>query len=94
MHYAELIWQQQSEERGIKIGEERGEKRGIKIGEERGIKIGEERGEEKERRKSIRFFIWGCKNLGICMEDIAKQLMDMYQLTYNDAMNKIHDIWG
>ena len=74
MHYAELIWQKQSEERGIKIVEERGE--------------------EKERRKSICFFIRGCKNLGICMEDIAKQLMDMYQLTYNDAMNKIHDIWG
>ncbi|MCR4572743.1 MAG: hypothetical protein K5787_03160 [Lentisphaeria bacterium] len=98
MHYAEQVWQQQSEERGIKIGEERGikigEERGIKIGEERGIKIGEERGEEKERRKSIRFFIQGCRNLGIDKEDIAKQLMDMYQLSHDDAMEKVHDVFS
>ena len=50
-----MLYLQDAEEQGKRIGEQRGieigEQRGIEIGEQRGIKIGKKRGREQERRK-------------------------------------------
>ena len=85
MHYAEQVWANKAKEEGILIGEERG----IKLGEERGIKLGEERGKADERKNNIGIFIDGCRSFGIKPEAIATKLVELYKLSYNDAMSLI-----
>ena len=93
MHHAEQVWANKAKEEGILIGEERGiklgEERGIKLGEERGIKLGEERGKADERKNNIGIFIDGCRSFGIKPEAIATKLVELYKLSYNDAMSLI-----
>ena len=83
MHYAEQVWRQRSEERGIKIGEERG----IKLGEA----LGEERGKENERHRSIGTAIDMCRSLGIPREAIINQLVEHYQLSREDAVSRVDE---
>ena len=85
MHYAEQVWANKAKAEGILIGEERG----IKLGEERGIKLGEERGKADERKNNIGIFIDGCRSFGIKPEAIASKLVELYKLSYNDAMSLI-----
>ena len=77
MHYAEQVWANKAKAEGILIGEERG------------IKLGEERGKADERKNNIGIFIDGCRSFGIKPEAIATKLVELYKLSYNDAMSLI-----
>ncbi|MBR5077797.1 MAG: hypothetical protein IKX30_03555 [Victivallales bacterium] len=54
-----------------------------------GILIGEERGKADERKNNIGIFIDGCRSFGIKPEAIASKLVELYKLSYNDAMSLI-----
>ena len=45
--------------------------------------------EENERSRNIGIFIDGCRSFGIKPEDIASKLVELYKLSYNDAMSLI-----
>ena len=45
--------------------------------------------EENERRRNIGIFIDGCLSFGIKQEAIASKLVELYKLSYNEAMSLI-----
>jgi hypothetical protein len=45
--------------------------------------------EENERRRNIGIFIDGCRSFGIKPEDITTKLVELYKLSYDDAMSLI-----
>ena len=45
--------------------------------------------EENERRRNIGIFIDGCLSFGIKQEAIASKLVELYKLSYTDAMSLI-----
>ena len=45
--------------------------------------------EENERRRNIGIFIDGCLSFGIKPEAIASKLVELYKLSYTDAMSLI-----
>ena len=73
MHYAEQEWQRKA----------------VKRGREEGIKLGEERGKAEERQSNIGIFIDGCRSFGITPEAIAGKLVELYKLSYEDAMGQV-----
>ena len=64
---------------------EQGQENGIKIGREDGIKIGQ----EHERKKNIKVLIRSMRSLGAANEQIVNVLMKEYELSKEEAEEKL-----